>query len=61
MQNPNNTGGLIHHNLNILEGNKTQANVKRIQAVMNQGPSMDGQCYTPKLHILYMYFFNAIM
>lgn len=64
--NLNHTGCVIQHNLNILEGkarqgNKTQANVNRIQAAMSQGPFIDGQCYTPRLHTLFMYFLNKIM
>jgi hypothetical protein len=57
---------VIQHSLNILEGkarqgNKTQANVNRIQAAMGQGPFIDGQCYTPRLNTLFMYFLNKIM
>jgi hypothetical protein len=58
MKNPNHTGGLIHHKMNTQEGNKVHAHVKWIQAVMSQGPSMDGQCNTPRLHTLHTYFLN---
>jgi len=55
MKNPN------HHKMNTREGNKVQANVNWIQAVISQGPSMDGQCNTPRLHTLHTYFLNKIM
>jgi hypothetical protein len=60
MKNPNHTGGFDTPQSEYTGRNKAQANVNRIQAVMSQGTSMDGQCNTQRLQTLYMYFLSKI-